>query len=141
MKACVEYNKKQIEGYQARIKTQPRLEPGEPNISFFADLEKKESKKKSITHLMDAEGIMKYDTEGMKEIATDYYTKLFDTKKTDGRTATRLLQNIKKQISLQQKAYLDELITNEELDKVVPKLQKQKTPGLDGIPAEFYQEF
>ena len=65
----------------------------------------------------------------------------FDTKKTDGRTATRLLQNIKRQISSQQKAYLDELITNEELDKVVPKLQKHKTPGPDGIPAEFYQEF
>ena len=135
------WQRKQIEGHQARIKTQPRLEPGEPNISFFADLEKKESKKKSITHLMDTEGTLKYDTEGMKEIATDYYTKLFDIKKTDGRTATRLLQNIKKQINSQQKAYLDEVVTNEELDKVIPKLQKHKTPGPDGIPAEFYQEF
>ena len=42
------WQRKQIEGHQARIKTQPRLEPGEPNISFFADLEKKESKKKAL---------------------------------------------------------------------------------------------
>merc|ERR1712240_79553 len=68
------WQRKQIEGYQARIKTQPRLEPGEPKISFFADLEKKEPKKKSITQLMDIEGTLRYDTEGMKEIATDYYT-------------------------------------------------------------------
>ena len=39
---------------------------------------------------------IKHDTEGMKNIATDYYTKLFDTKPTDSRTARRLLANITK---------------------------------------------
>ena len=40
-----DWNKKQIDGYRTRIKTQPRFEYGEPQISFFADLEKKSAKK------------------------------------------------------------------------------------------------
>ena len=76
-----EWNRKQIDGHQTRIKTQPRLEPGEPNISFFADLEKKESKKKNITHLMNPDGVIKHDTESMKKIAVDYCTALFSEKK------------------------------------------------------------
>ena len=39
---------KEIDGYQTRIKTQPRLEPGEPNISFFADLEKRVQKRNAL---------------------------------------------------------------------------------------------
>ena len=136
-----EWNRKQIEGHQTRIKTQPRLEPGEPNISFFADLEKKESKKKNITHLMNPDGEIKHDTESMKKIAQDYYTDLFSEKKTDSSEGRRLLQNIKKQITPQQKANLDKIVSSEELDKVVPRLQKHKTPGPDGFPAEFYQQY
>ena len=136
-----EWHRKQIKGYQTRIKTQPRLESGEPNISFFADLEKKESKKKNITHLSDSDGVIKHDTESMKRIATDYYTTLFDTKHIDARIAQRLLRNITKQISPQHRNDLDQIITREELAKAVQKLQKNKTPGPDGIPAEFYQAY
>ena len=136
-----DWHRKQIEGHQTRIKTQPRLEPGEPNISFFADLERKESKKKNITHLMDSNGNTRHDTEGMKDIATEYYTKLFDTKITDTTTSQRLLRNIVKKITPQQRANLDMLINREELEKAVRKLQKNKTPGPDGLPAEFYQTY
>ena len=119
-----DWHRKQMEGHQTRVKTQPRLEPGEPNISFYADLEKKESKKKNITHLMDPDGEIKHDTEGMKNIATDYYTRLFDTKRTDAATGQRLLRNIARQLTPQQRDNLDKVISREELQKAVNKLQK-----------------
>ena len=136
-----EWQMQQMEGYQTRIKTQPRLEPGEPNISFYADLEKKESKKKNISQLKDAKGEIKHDTESMKAIATEYYTNLFDTKVINNSIAQRLLRNIKNQITPQQRANLDKIVTREELDEIVSKLPKNKTPGPDGIPAEFYQTY
>ena len=130
-----------MEGYQTRIKTQPRLEPGEPNISFYADLEKKESKKKNISQLKDTKGEIKHDTESMKAIATEYYTNLFDMKVINHNIAQRLLRNIKNQITPQQRANLDKIITREELDEIVTNLPRNKTPGPDGIPAEFYQTY
>lgn len=136
-----DWQRKQIEGYQTRIKTQPRLEPAEPNISFFADLERKECKKKMISQLKSSEGVLKNDIESMKGIATDYYTKLFDVKATDSSAAQKLLRNIKVQISPQQRANLDKIITPKELEEAVAKLKKNKTPGPDGIPAEFYQTY
>ena len=47
----------------------------------------------------------------------------------------------KKNITPQQRTDLDKAITKEELEKAVRKLNRNKTPGPDGIPAEFYQVF
>ena len=66
---------------------------------------------------------------------------MFDTKLIDRRLAQKLLQNIKTKIISQQKTSLDQIITKEELEKVIKKLQRNKTPGPDGIPAEFYQAY
>ena len=136
-----EWHRKQMEGHQTRIKTQPKFEYGEPNIAFFADIEKKSAKKKTITHLMDEKGDIKHDTESLKNIASKFYTKLFSTKETNPQVGHKLLQNIKKKVSSQQRETLNQLISKEELFKAVMKLQKNKSPGPDGIPAEFYQTY
>lgn len=136
-----EWHKQQVEGHLTRIKTQPRFEYGEPNVAFFADLEMKSSKKKSISQLMDNNGQIQHDTESLKGIAVDFYTKLFSVKETDRSTSHRLLRNINKKISADQKQKMDKVITKEELFMAVLKLQRGKSPGPDGIPAEFYQKF
>ena len=136
-----EWQKQQVEGHITRIKTQPRFEYGEPNIAFFADLEMKSSKKKTISHLMDSNGRVQDDTESLKNIAVDFYTKLFSVKETDRSTSQRLLRNIKQKISADQKHTMDKVITREELSMAILKLQRGKSPGPDGIPAEFYQRF
>ena len=66
---------------------------------------------------------------------------MFYEKKTDSSEGVKLLQNIKKQINPQEKENLDKIISDEELGRVVHQLQKNKTPGPDGLPAEFYQEY
>ena len=90
---------------------------------------------------MNSKGDIKHDTESMKAIAIEYYTDLFDTKVIDNSIAQRLLRNIKNKITPQQRASLDKIITKEELDEIVSKLPKNKTPEPDGIPAEFYQTY
>ena len=136
-----EWHRKQMEGHLTRIKTQPRLEYGEPNISFFADIEKKAAKKKTISHLMNQRGEMKHDLDSLKGIASDFYTKLFDTRETNPQVSHRLLQNIKKKVSVEQRQTLNQLINKEELLNAVMTLQRNKSPGPDGIPAEFYQTY
>ena len=90
---------------------------------------------------MGDDGIMKYGTQELKDIAFDYYSDLYNTKNSDVRTTSKLLLNVTKTITSQQKTDLDKTITKEELEKVVRKLNRNKTPGPDGIPVEFYQVF
>ena len=136
-----EWNRRQIEGYQIRIKTQPKFEYCEPKIDFYANLEKKSAKKKLITHLKNSDGETVFDNKGLKTVATDYYTSLFSGKRSDQTTSHRLLQNVNKAFSRENKTKLDRLITREELENAVMKLRRNKSPGPDGIPAEFYQRF
>ncbi len=136
-----EWTLKKIQGHQTRVKTQPKFEIGEPNIAFFAQVETKSAKKRNISELQNNAGEMKFQTDEIKEIAVDFYTDLFSEKKTDAQSTEKLLRNMKKKISIGQKNSLDRIITEEELEKVVNKLKRGKSPGPDGIPAEFYQQF
>ena len=136
-----DWTRKQIEGHQIRIKTQPKFEHCEPDIDFYANMEKKSSKKKIITHLKNTDGEIKYASSDLKLVATDYYKDLFGVKPSDSKIAKKLLQNVEREICQGDKTSMDRLISKEELRVVVMKLKRNKSPGPDGIPAEFYQRF
>ena len=117
---------KQIKGYQARIKSQPKLEPGEPNIAFFANLERKNAKKSSIGFLQNDKGEVKYQTHEIKDIVTDFYTKLYTPRTTDDKVQEKLIGNIKNKITPTQRQTLDKPITMEELEKNSNDSEKRK---------------
>ena len=135
------WTRKHIQGIQTRIKTHPKFEFGEPNIAFYADLEKKAANKRNLMELQDIHGQLKHTTEDIIEVATTFYTDLFSTKNTDEKATQQLLRNVHKKLSHEDMTALDRMITLEELEKAVFKLQLGKAPGPDGIPAEFYQYF
>ena len=135
------WNKNRIDGFKARIRTIPKFKFNEPDISFFSNLEKKAAKKQMITQLINENGDIKHDTEDLKKVVTEYYTDLFSEKNTSTAKTTKLLGNISKRLTQAQRFEMDRDITLEELGKAVMKLQKGKSPGPDGIPAEFYQAY
>ena len=136
-----ECHMKQIDGHRIRTKTCPRFEYGEPNIAFFADMEKKSSKKNNISEIKDTNGNLLCTTTEIKDATERFYTNLYTTKKTCSQATTKLLKNVTKQISETQKTLLDREITDEELETTVKRLHTGKSPGPDGFPAEFYQHF
>ena len=51
-----------------------------------------------------------------------------------------LLNNIDKKVSVSHKSMLDADLTAQELETAVYQQQDDKSPGIDGITAEFYKK-
>ena len=97
----------------------------------------------------DVIGQLAENTEGqiyttkndIMEITTNFYKKLYTPNKVNSTTQDKLLRLINKKVSKEEKDNLDARLEDKEIEKAVHQLKKDKSPGLDGIPAEFYQEY
>ena len=77
----------------------------------------------------------------MIEIATNFYTNLYTPNKVNTKTQDKLLKNVKTKLTTDQKDQLDALITEEEIKTAIFQMLSGKSPGIDGVPVEFYKEF
>ena len=132
----------EIEGYTRRLKLLAPYDKAEPKIAFYANLEQKKVSKDIIAQLAEhKEGQIHTSKEDLIDITTRFYKNLYTPSKVCTSKQERLLKLIKNKISKEQRDTLDAQLKDEEIEKAVFQLQKNKSPGLDGLPAEFYQEY
>ena len=132
----------EIEGYKTRVKYLASYDKAEPDIAFYSKIEKKNIAKDTITQLAEKENSKIYtDTKNILRISSNFYSDLYTPNKVDIKKQDRLLKNIKNKITKQQKDKLDAQVTVDEVKTAVFQMQPGKSPGLDGIPVEFYQEY
>ena len=137
-----EIEQTEIEGYKRRTKYLASYEKGEPDIAFYSKLEGKKIASDTIGQLAETEDSKIYtDNENIIRISTDFYKDLYTPNKVNTRTQNKLLKNIKTKITTEQREKLDAEITEDEIRAAVFQMQTGKSPGLDGIPIEFYQEY
>ena len=72
-----------------------------------------------------------------------FYEALYDTKHIKQNDINALLENmhLDKVLSEKDKNFLDQAPTIEEFDSVITLPKEKKSPGLDGLPIEFYKHF
>ena len=70
-----------------------------------------------------------------------YYTKLYTLQKTDPKTYQPFTENIQKEVTNEQNQALTNKLTLNELYTAVKSFPPNKSPGVDGLPAEFYSVF
>ena len=132
----------EIEGYTKRLKLLAPYDKAEPKIAFYADMERKKASKDVIGQLGEVrDGPVYTARTKIMEITTDFYKKLYTPDKVNSATQEKLLKLINKKFSKEQKAILDARLKDEEVEDAVYQLNKDRSPGLDGLPAEFYQEY
>ena len=76
-------NEEEIHGHIIRTKGHPRYELNEPDIDFYAKLEKRSQKKNILPGLTDKHGKLQTSSQGMIKVAEEYYTQLFTPAKVD----------------------------------------------------------
>lgn len=115
--------------------------------SFFSKI-KLFKQKEEISSLVDEEKkgdkvieVEYKDTLNLKRIATNFYKDLWKKRRVSTRERDKLLEQVKRKIDAEGKKNCDKEMTVEEVRETKKKMNKHKSPGLDGIPAEFYQHF
>lgn len=133
----VETTKKQILAQSQRI-----FEQGERTGRLLACLAKERSSQSHIAHIKDDRGKLCSDPADINEQFAKYYKQLYTSTNT---STSEDLHSFLNQIEFPQfsdaaRSALDAPITLKEVQMAVGALQSAKTPGPDGLPAEFYKE-
>lgn len=114
---------------------------GERCTSFFLGLEKKKQEQMWINELTtkDGKNVNKIE-EILKEVHV-FYQDLYTKQKCNPVEANRALAALKRKISNEDKMWCDQKLTKEDITQAIKNLNKDKSPGNDGLTAEFYQCF
>jgi len=110
-------------------------------ISHYAALEKHHFKKNIIPVLRDEQGDDHSSPEDLLAVAYIYYATLYTPTPVEVPLQAGFLSNLTSRLTATQRLYLDSPITLAELTQAVRALPVGKSPGVDGIPIEFYQQF
>ena len=132
-----------LKGHTVRARVQ-WLHLGERQTKFFCSLEQKHYIEKTVRKLQTEDGrIITDQADILKEIEL-FYSKLFQSRDTEisDIDLNNLFENrhINKLSSTDSQG-LGKPLTSDELGKTLKDMKNNKTPGIDGFPAEFFKMF
>ena len=144
---CVSANKDvvssllQEEGRGAYIRSREKFLEGKEKPGFFHMNEKLNANFKFIKEVRNKEGVV-VSGEEMVSVFHQFFTDLYKCDNNiDLRLQEMFLNSVQSCISLEKSDFLDRPITLEEIKRAIFVMSKNKSPGIDGLPIEFYQRF
>ena len=131
------FSLQEAQGAMLRAKT-VWVQEAEHNTKYFFSLEKTKAKAKIMNMVVKDDGSI---TNKPKEILIEqekFYRKLYTSNEN---ITSQIPFNMPKTITQMQKVALDAEITIDEIQESIRSMAKNKTPGTDGLPADWYQFF
>ena len=107
---------------------------------FFFSLENKKGKRKFISHLKLTDNTITEDQDEICKVTYNFYNQLYSPDHVSDH-AQNLILNDLTQLNGSDRDDLDCEITYEEVTNSVKLLSRGRSPGIDGLPNEFYQTF
>ena len=113
-------------------------EEGETSSSFFFRLEKKRGSGSWISAIRNREDVIVSKRDEICSAWRSFYLDLFNVGEIDTNIAACLLDKLYSFLSPEQSALCDGPLSVAEVLTALNGMSKNKTPGSDGLPAEFY---
>jgi hypothetical protein len=113
---------------------------GDQNTSYFHAMANKRRRKKQIVSLEGTDGMVN-DTQGMINIAVDYYKQLFGAEPMMDISLSNDFWNPSEVVSEAHNSELDREFSEEEVKAAVFGSYAEGAPGPDGFSFLFYQKF
>ena len=131
-----------IKSTGARVRSRIQdWEEGEKSSKYFYSLEKRNSKEKSWTEILDKHGNLITGHENVQKRQLEFYQDLFRSQNINENNSSHelFLENINQDCKLSEanKSMMDEDLTNTEILKALKKMQRNKGP--DGILSGFLE--
>ena len=118
------------------------LEEGEKNTSYFFALEKRNYKRNNITSLM-IDNATNSNPSDIANYTLKFYSDLYSSiyNHSECEKCIDSVKDFTSQISNKFKLDCDKPILKLEISEAIKKMKKGKSPGMDGLPIEFYLSF
>lgn len=114
---------------------------GERNSAYFLNLEKRHCKQGTISQLkINDTNFVTTDRDILSE-CTAFYKNLYTSKKPDSLQSTFFSEVNSTSLSNEEQILCEGPLTQTECLEALKKMESDKTPGTDGLPAEFYKVF
>ena len=113
----------------------------EKPTKYFFGLEDIRQSHKNIIKLIDNEGKVLTDKNQILSHIAGFYTKVYMEEPTDTKTQQKLLDSIHHRLPVEVGSGVDGELDLEECYEALSKMPMQKSPGTDGLFAEFYVLF
>src|SRR5271165_3478403 len=111
----------------------------ELNPSFGTRMEKTQGTHKVMSTLVTSHGVLT-DTPAIIKETTQFYADLFTAEPVDQSFVNYFLHDVKR-LTDELKFTCDGPITYHECIKAISAMKNGKSPGMDGLPKEFYHQF
>ena len=126
----------------ARIRSRTRwAEEGEASTSYLFRLEKTNGTEDWISAMKEPDGSVVGDVPSICDSWVSFYSTLFSACPTNIDVQNRLLDNLSSLLPPPQAHLCEGHLTMDEVHKALLGMAKRKSPGSDGLPAEFYLAF
>ena len=127
------------EGTRVRSRVQ-FFEDNEQPSSFYARKERNRAQDKVISSILNKNDDIVSDIEGIKSTVHNFYSNLFHYEPIDPNQVDSFCRNLPK-LPKEEARVCEGFLTYEECWEAVQGMQNNKSPGLDGLPKEFYSKF
>ena len=116
-------------------------EEGEKSTKFFYSIEKSRQRKKVITKLVNVNGEIIQDQAKIVDEQINFYRRLYKHEPVDLHSQEELVNYISRILPEADVNSCDQELSVLELKEALFKMESNKSPGLDGLTAEFYKYF
>ena len=127
-------------GVFVRSREQQLLNEDQPTHFFFHQ-EQLLQNKKHISAVHSSDGVLQTDPSNVMRTLHDFYQDLYTPRNTSPAAQTHFLNQLTATVPPPLATTLDSPFTIAELYTVITHMASNKSPGIDGLPVEFYQVF
>ncbi len=129
-------------GAQIRSRVQ-WYEDGERNTKYFLNMERKRVSDNNVSKLTLPNGTQVSNPTEILQEEVRFYRHLYSSRKVSDEHIRTYLDSIEvgTVLSVEEQQELEGKLTEEECRDALKKMKSNKSPGLDGLPTDFYKAF